>query len=783
MIRYAGTAVTFPPDDIDPEKKEKKEWGKRVADAIWSRFSTNATYWGYDNSNVFTMYRSYLEGRQDNGVYKDWFTGATKDMPELARKNFARKGYANVDFRIVSYAPKVRAIIQSILSSSDYKVEANSLNPQSIAERKTMKWRMFYEAKFKQLKVKAGLPVKHNQWEPQNEQELELYDKLGGFKLAYETAIEDIAQHTFDISSWSDIRTKSIDDLIECNFICGKQYVCQKTGATKIKHIAPKRLVMAWVDDLREKAPNFIGHLEKYRLAEIRNTLVDEGYSEEKVREVAKTYFPSLGLTNTWEFYDVRGPVTNRFRWEDFEVDVLEFEYLSNDLTYYTGRETKDGKYIYDKDTERKEKAPYADGRKRKTDIVSNMVIYEGKYILGTQFLFDYGRQKNIVKETKDEAKSSYFVERVEGMSITERCLPLYDATMHSWLKLQAAVWAAAPKGFAIDVTALQNISLGDGVMKPLDLIQIRRQNGTQLYKSSMVMGKVVTGASSIQELEGGLGKQAAEWTNMLEYYLMKILDVAGITQALAASPNVSSEKGLGVSQLEVDATNNALFPLKDAMVKFKEKAARVVIAKTILNIRFDQKCREYYEGIIGRERIEAILSVGDTTLEQLAIKLEALPSQAEKMQIIQSANESKKVGKSGGTGITESDYQFIVQLITQDQVKLAAWYLSLSEERQAQRKALEAAAMLQEQSAAQAQAAIQVEQAKMQAAQMLAQVDVQTYAAKANVDLMKEMKLKQLEGQIKTDIELIKGEQILEQIQLEATLEAQYGNEISGKV
>jgi hypothetical protein len=263
----------------------------------------------------------------------------------------------------------------------------------------------------------------------------------------------------------------------------------------------------------------------------------------------------------------------------------------------------------------------------------------------------------------------------------------------------------------------------------------------------------------------------------------MKILDVAGITQALAASPNVSSEKGLGVSQLEVDATNNALYPLKDAMVKFKEKAARVVIAKTILNIRFDKKCREYYEGIIGRERIEAILSVGDTTLEQLAIKLEALPSQAEKMQIIQSANESKKVGKSGGTGITESDYQFIVQLITQDQVKLAAWYLSLSEERQAQRKALEAAAMLQEQSAAQAQAAIQVEQAKMQAAQMLAQVDVQTYAAKANVDLMKEMKLKQLEGQIKTDIELIKGEQILEQIQLEATLEAQYGNEISGKV
>ena len=52
-----------------------------------------------------------------------------------------------------------------------------------------------------------------------------------------------------------------------------------------------------------------------------------------------------------------------------------------------------------------------------------------------------------------------------------------------------------------------------------------------------------------------------------------------------------------------------------------------------------------------------------------------------------------------------------------------------------------------------------------------------------ANMELMKEQQLAKMKADSNYQVQLLKGQQALQEIQLEATLESQYGNEITGRV
>lgn len=729
------------------------------------------------------LMRLYSDGLQPTDKYKDWMFGKKKGPKGSAstgnqfENEFLRKGYANVDYTVDSPAPTFKSTILSVLSNSDYKVQAVSLSTGSIAEKKKRKFRLYFDSRFKALRESAGLPLPVLPWEPRNLEELELYERLGGIKLTFEMALEDICSHVFEISDWTGIRQKGIEDELDLNFVCGKVYTCEKSGATKIKHIKPQNLVMSWVDEDSDH-PTFVGHLEKVRLADIRAKLLSEGYSVEEVLEVARSYYNTLNLTQSWDYFRQFDPNTERWRWEDIVVDVMEYEYCSLDLHYYTERQTKDGatQYFYDEesDEQRVERKNYADGRKRNTDKIKNATIYQGKYIIGSAMVFDYGKQTNIMKSDYATATAycSYFFERISGKPITQRLIPIYDSLMMSRLKLQAAKWAAAPKGFAIDIAALSNINVGGAMYTPQELISIRRQNGVQIYKTQLVQGKVVSGENSIRELEGGIGKQLEEWILAYTNDYERALELSGISRMMIGGLSANNEKGLGVSQLEIDATNHALFPLKEGLRRWKEKAAKAIVMKTLVNIQFDDKCREYWTKVIGEEKVAAILDMGQTTLEELNISLESLPTDAMIQDVKMAAMQSMNAGKNGQRGMSVSDYMYVLQLLDKKEIKLATWYMAVSEERAAMQKTQAETAMQAQNAQMMAQSAQQAEMAKVQSAQQLAQIEIQKHAAITNIDLMKEERIQKL-----------KGEQELEQIRLEAVLESQLGTEVNGKV
>ena len=768
MLKFTPI-ISFPSDRIPKEEKQSLSYITQVAQAIYSRWYNGRTLYGQTATGWFQMMTDYGEGRQSSAPYRDWFLGVQNDKnsPVNRMTQYARKAYTNVSYDIVSPAPKYLAVIKSVLSASDFKVKCESLTPTSNFEKQKKKWRMYYEDKvLNPIREQIGLAKVSLPWTPQDETELDMYEKYQGFKLPLENAMEDIAKHMFDISDWDKIRLRTIEALVQNNFAVSQVYA-DKDGVTRMRYINPAGFVTAYIDEDEEGEPSFAGHIQRVRITDIKDKLLELGATPQDLENLARIFYETQGYTDKDFNFNRKDPVTGRYVWEDFSVEVLHFEYRANDYEYFTKRQTKDGKIVFQEEEFGNIKKPYADGRMRKTDVTCIQNVYEGKYILGTKFVYDYGLQKNIMRDSRGNAVLSYVFERVTGKSIVERWKPHLDSLMLTWIKLQAAKWAAAPKGIVVDIGLLSNMDMGMGTMSPLELVRIRRQTGNQFINSKTdVLNK---GSNMpIQELPGGIGPQLEEWLTCWQDDMNRIMDLAGITPTMAAMPTTPSEKGLGISEMEVDATNHALYPLKKAIMRLKEKAAKKAILKTRTNMRFDKVVHKYYFELLGEEKASALDAFEDLTLEQIGIKLVSTPTNTRKNQILQAALQSMQAGKNGVIGITLADYLFIEKELENDNDEFAAWYMTVAEERQRKVKMEEAMQQQQMNAQVQAQAAQQAAEAKAAAQQALEQMK--------QASIMTEYQQKAL-------LEEIKHNHRMAELAQEGQLEKQKEVEISGNL
>ena len=138
---------------------------------------------------------------------------------------------------------------------------------------------------------------------------------------------------------------------------------------------------------------------------------------------------------------------------------------------------------------------------------------------------------------------------------------------------------------------------------------------------------------------------------------------------------------------------------------------------------------------------------------------------------------------KDGAVLLSPSSVERVAQMLKNGDVDEALWFMATEETEARQREEQHAQMMLQQTIQGQQQSALMTEQAKRETAMQLAQIEVMKQREMANMELMKEQQLAKMKADANYQVELLKGKQVLEQIQLEATLEAQMGNEITGRV
>jgi len=773
---------SFPSDDVSREKKNTDEYGKAIAQAIYGRwFSTPYPYGAggnpYGNLSYFNTVKAYAEGRQSPDRYRKQYRGenAKNGTAAGAGNQYSenqRKGYNNIGFdqnSIVSSAPMFIATIKALLTQSDYKVVVSSNSYSSIKEKNIKKWKMYLDAKlFNPLKKELGLAVQEPDFAPQTKAELELYENINGFRLPLETALSMIAEHGFDISDWNKVRDKMLDAGLQTAFMCGRVKT-HNDGSVRVEYLNPAYYVTVYDDNNPELDPPFAGYIQRVPIYTIKAKMPN--ISDEELKGIARMYTMANGVADpniyNWENRD---PVTARYLWYDFLIDVMHFEYKSDDAKHFVGRKASNGNYVYKQ--EDRVKKTYADGRERKTDTFYEQVIYEGYWILNTKHVYDYGLQKNMMRDSDGCVTLSYFHERMAGRRVVERWVSLLDDQAMATYKLRAAVLAAAPKGLAIDVGILSNVDFGLGKSTALEIARVRRETGNQFFASRFEVGQRYNNASAITELQNGIGSQLDEWLTYQVHIEATMQRVAGLTDAAVATPMASAEKLKGVAQMEIDTTNNALNALRFAIMRMKEKAAKKMIQKVRVNIAGDPKCKKYYKGVLGDMFFAAVDSVETLSLESIGIKLKATTTVQRKAYIMGILAESLKAGKNGQVGVTSADAMFVERLLEDGYDELAQKFIIISEERvakQIQANQERMSAINAENQIKSAQAAEQMKTQQMQVVSQLKQgEDTAKIGAQLQADLMK------IEAQKNAD---------LETMTLEGSLQAMQGREITGKI
>lgn len=790
-------SVLFPSDNIPESEKLKPEFGLRCARALYTRFCAGGTYFTYTQLPEMQETRNYGAGNQSQEKYKNWFTngsptgnkGITQGEASSTTKGMSkaqRKAMANVSYDIFSPMRKLSNVLLSILSDNDYKVQCQSLDQRIISKKTDKKLDTYTKSKYiNPLLSKIGRPTHSLPFEVTDPTMLEMADRLGFFKAKYEVALEKLAEAGFRASNWSGQRMDLNRDAIDFHFRAARIYNDPLTGQVKFHYVDPARMVMLWNEDNQEE-PVAIGHIEAETIQSIYDKLIEAGFSDDQIQAMAKSYVPyqtNISTIPQWAF-ERKDSTTNRWVWMDFKVYVLKFEYLSTDYKQYVERTNKQGYTTYlrnNKPVEEKKKNP-----SDSYDEVRCNYWYEGCYIIsgtGQDRIYEWKKKPNQMQKGLSPM-SSYVIHRINGQSPTRSVKGLLDDLMFAVLKLRAAVWAAAPKGYRIDVGEAANIKIGGVEYDLFDLMHIHRQNGIQIVatKFNAATGKYVS--QPLTEMDNGLGPQGQEWLAQIANIQMMIKDLMGIPDAMAASPDQSAERLVGVIEQDYAAGNHANWPLRESERQFKQKLGERIIHQARIDIEFDPKIKEFYKSIIGQHMINALDEIEGLSLDQLAISCKVLPNEKEKGMILQRAVQMSQIPtKDGSVLLSPSSVERVAQLLRNGDIDEALWFMATEETIARKREQENAQMMMQQTIQGQQQSALMTEEAKRQTMMQKMQMDIAKHREMANMDMIKEQEIQRIKADSNYQVQLLKGKQVLDQITLEATLEAEMGNEITGIV
>jgi len=813
------SVINFPNDNVPEKEKDNPKFGLNCARALYYKYyNYNGGFasglggangvnpngglgYGFGDLQALRTIELYGLSKQPTQKYVNWFTnfsqiGATGGgsnsnkqgqtprtdgfMGNPISKN-ARKAFANIDYTPVNPVDKFVNVILSILSEVDFKVDCTSTDETVIDERLRAKLEALYATRLvNPLAKELGQPMMETVAAPETMEEADVMEEIGLFKRKIEVAFETLAEHTFRISNWRNLRRFYNRNAVDFYYRCVKLYNCPETGAVKVKFIDIKDVIMLFTRDSTYEPPA-IGHVEKKKVQDIYPDLVAAGFSDVQIQGMAQKY--SYEQTNTypdWTFQKP-DPATGQWLWMDFQIPVMEFEYNSTNYKQYVRGRDKSGKEFYKKNEVPIDEKEKAKTKGREYDEFRCNTWYRGNYICGTDMIYGWEKMPNQLQKNKLNPVSSYVFDHIPGTAPTQKVISLCDDLMYGMLKLRAAVWAAPSPGFRIDIGAGANIKIGGQEYSIFDLIHLYRQNGILITASKFnaATGKVLS--TPIEPIDGGLGASALGWINYCNNAINQIADMLGIPAVMAAQPDsAGNEKAVGVAEMEYMSGNHALYPIKESEILFKQRVAEKIILMTRMDIKYDKNIRKYYEGALGKDLIELLDTMDNMTLEQLGITMKSMPSQKRKDLMMQRLTELSKMGTRDGVMIvTPSELEVFEDLLNNDQLDAAKWFLGKCEEKalaRAERNRTQATmetGQIQMESNKAAEA--EKRQTQMEASrQRLAEI-----AAQGEED-RKTLSFKiPAEGQQKVALQVQKGEIENEQIILEGTVEAATGKDV----
>ena len=280
---YKTGNYSFPSDSLKKSLKNNPEFFLRISQAIMRDYTNDRCCVPYTKTRRISELRSYAKGEQDTNKYKPLLCSAMKEN--------GGKAYMNISWAAVRSIPKFRNVVKGIALKTAFDLNVDALDPSSISDRKVEEafWKLNTDPEWvafsKEMKS-MGVQVPKQKFE--SEQQVDVWMKSGGLKLAVEIAMKTALEATLYLSKFDDsIKVQLIDDLIDIGMIGTRDYVESGTRYVKARYVDPEYYVGRYSQFLDNNNSDYGAELRFMTIGEIRR---ESDLSDAQLAEVAKFY-------------------------------------------------------------------------------------------------------------------------------------------------------------------------------------------------------------------------------------------------------------------------------------------------------------------------------------------------------------------------------------------------------------------------------------------------------------------------------------------------------------
>ena len=671
----------------DVPSKSDFEYGKRVAQNIYSTIYGNQTYFWLRN-NRFRKNRQIANGKIDMSVFLDRLEMNSK------------ANYVNINWKSIIIGNTIVARLVGSWMSRKEKITVTAVDATSAKKKKDIvdEAEFIYQNKevLAQLQQESGIPII-----PEDQFIAEDKDDLDIWTTEFNHLPEEIlyslgCNNVFAANGWDDVlKQRILHDSAEVGLVCTYTWM-DELGEVHVQWIRPENAIYSYSDFPDFRDTTYRGHIVSMKISELRaryskangGTLTEEEIF--RIAQSSKEYqlTDKLKWMQDWNVAWLRP-------YDEWNIDLMNFEIRTLDSDGYTVTKTKkNGSTII-----RKGKTEKLDDNQEYVE-EKKWNIYKGVYCPVLQMMIEWGVKKNMIRPQDPKelgnAEFSYSFYMYDpydmrNVAVPEKIEEPIEQMILARLKIQQMVAKMVPAGASIDVDALQELDLGLGdSVKPLDVQKIWEQTGKLYYRGRDAEGNRIP--VPITELANtGFAPQLQALIQLYQFHYQVLKDELGEDPNLmnqAAQPRVAASNIEASRQL----ANNATEYMYDAYIYVMEETAKKVAC--LLNKSVTHGAKKYRD----------ILKEEDVKDRNFVAKVKMLPTDMEIAKLEAMMNNA-----------IATNPQFIMYIDPFKVMRIAKENASLAELyfRQAQKKFIKTE---QEKAQANSEQNAEVQQASMQA-------------------------------------------------------------------
>ena len=713
---------------IDPlapfEEKMTKEYGLRIAKFIsgeWFNGGVDAKNNAYQNRREYVRKkRLFVRGESNNEYFKQQFSKGDNDLD-----------YINLDWTQVNWAEKFARIVSNGLSDEGYKLSVRSVDALSQIKRRNKEelYRsyMVNKALIQKFKDTLGVDMTPQIEIPEDEEEMEIFMEMKD-RDGIEIAEEILVGYVTSTNDWDVLEAQLNKDLVEVGWIV-LEVSSDKNNGVVVRYVDPENYIHSPVsrNDFSDKY--YDGYLEDVTIADIQR---DSNLSEVDLRKIAlrfsaKNSMPYSSNYSTCPIGDLLG----------HKITVLRFAYKTVKTIKYKTKK-RNGKLI--KASRKDDSFEINEGRDYGGLSKTLDTWVEGRYIVGTDYLYGYRECENIYSDVMNKAVSpfiafAYDIYENRLRSFTDNIEAPARQLQKIHLKIQHLISELTPDLKEIDLDQLAELDDGKGGAKKeiwQTALEIMGVKGV-VFKKRINMGDDgIKDQAAVRPFGTQQGSALTHLFNAWAHYYNLIRENTGVNPARDGT--MSPDALVGVNQLAQLASNTVTRNIVDTKIMFELRLCEVISTRlhTIYNYKDGRLLQDLYTNVVSKYMLDAMEVMKDRHHHEFGFIFEMKPTTEE----IREFNERLNMAIQEGT----IDVEIVNEAsnMAKSNIKTALRYLVYKRKKSIKQKQEEQMMMFKSKSENDAMAAQAKVEAEMLAYQEKKKTDLWFAQQMAEIEIMK---------------------------------------------